>query len=31
MNTLIRVTLIFAAILAAPFIIAWALTKQKGN
>jgi hypothetical protein len=27
----VRVILIIACILAAPFIIAWALTNQKGN
>ena len=31
MSRFVRVILILAAILAAPFIIAWALTNQKGN
>lgn len=31
MKSFLRVILILAAILAAPFIIAWALTNQKGN
>lgn len=31
MNSFVRVILILAAIAAAPFIIAWALTNQKGN
>jgi hypothetical protein len=30
-NRFVRIILIIACILAAPFIIAWALTNQKGN